>query len=188
MNHFAILHNGQAIPRSQIEHSSFENFRRTIVEGVAGGQRVAAFFGDVSNSSAQVELYAILADSDRGCLRVGKTTLDSDQFPSLTPDCPPVHLFEREIAEQYGVRPEGHPWFKPVRFHASYRPGHDVFDPNPIIGGMDYYRVEGEEIHEVAVCSARNAWRRVPKERSATARNIGLPYANAKTLSTTAAR
>ena len=56
-----------------------------------------------------------------------KTRLTSDCFPSLTPDCPQVHLFEREIAEQYGVRPEGHPWFKPVRFHASYRPGHDAW-------------------------------------------------------------
>ena len=28
-----------------------------------------------------------------------------------------VHLFEREIAEQWGLRPEGHPWLKPVRRH-----------------------------------------------------------------------
>ena len=37
----------------------------------------------------------------------------------MTPDCPQVHLFEREIAEQWGVVPEGHPWLKPVRFHRS---------------------------------------------------------------------
>jgi len=66
-----------------------------------------------------------------------------------------VHLFERELAEQYGIRPEGHPWFKPVRFHSSYRPGCDAWgrptDVKPVPGVMDYYRVEGEEIHEVAV-------------------------------------
>ena len=102
-----------------------------------------------------VDLYAVLADSAAALLRVGKTTLDSDRFPSLTPDCPQVHLFEREIAEQYGVCPEGHPWFKPVRFHASYRPGHDAWGRKPgeapVIGVTDFYRVEGEEIHEVAV-------------------------------------
>ncbi|MFI5461379.1 MAG: NADH-quinone oxidoreductase subunit C, partial [Isosphaerales bacterium] len=91
----------------------------------------------------------------RALLRVGKTTLDSDRFPSLTPDCPQVHLFERELAEQYGVRPEGHPWFKPVRYHASCRPGHDAWDRKPgepiLIGVTDFYRVEGDEIHEVAV-------------------------------------
>jgi Ni,Fe-hydrogenase III large subunit len=82
-------------------------------------------------------------------------TLDSDRFPSLTPNCPQAHLFERELAEQYGVRPEGHPWFKPVRFHGSYRPGHDAWgrgpDEPPVIGVTDFFRVEGEEVHEVAV-------------------------------------
>ena len=101
------------------------------MDAVAGGQRVAALFGDAPTRPASVDLYAVLADSARACLRVGKTTLDADRFPSLTPDCPQVHLFEREIAEQYGVRPEGHPWFKPVRFHASYRPGHDAWGRKP---------------------------------------------------------
>jgi Ni,Fe-hydrogenase III large subunit len=98
-------------------------------------------------------LYAVLADNGRGLLRVGKTTVTGDRFPSLTPDCPQVHLFEREIAEQYGVCPEGHPWLKPVRFHASYRPGHDAWGRQvaPVVGVTDFYRIEGEEIHEVAV-------------------------------------
>ena len=29
------------------------------------------------------------------------------------------------------MRPTGHPWFKPVRFHSSYRPGHDAWDRKP---------------------------------------------------------
>ncbi len=119
------------------------------------GQRVAALFGDVSDSSDDVDVYAVLADSARSLLRAVSTTLDSDHFPSLTPDCPQVHLFERELAEQYGVRPEGHPWFKPVRFHRSYRPGHDAWGrqpgETPVVGVTDFFRVEGEEIHEVAV-------------------------------------
>src|SRR5262249_28542755 len=123
-------------------------------DAVAGGQRVAALFGDAATDGG-VDLYAILADSSRSQLRVGKTTLDAESFPSLTPDCPQGHLFEREIAEQYGGGPDGHPWFKPVRFHSSYRPGHDAWGRSageaPVVGVMDYYRVEGEEIHEVAV-------------------------------------
>ena len=106
-------------------------------------------------SGRRGQVYAVLADSARALLRAGTATLDSDRFPSLTPECPQVHLFERELAEQYGVRPEGHPWFKPVRFHASYRPGHDAWgrapgEP-PVVGVTDFFRVEGEEIHEVAV-------------------------------------
>jgi Ni,Fe-hydrogenase III large subunit len=150
---FASLHNGQAIAREAVPQLALDDFRATIVNAAAGGQRVAALFGDVPATSDRVDLYAVLADSTRGLLRAGKATLESDQFPSMTPDCPQVHLFERELAEQYGVRPEGHPWFKPVRFHASSRPGHDAWGRTtaPLIGVTDYYRVEGEEIHEVAV-------------------------------------
>src|SRR5207245_2001966 len=66
-----------------------------------------------------------------------------------------AHWFEREIAEQWGLRPNGHPWLKPIRFHKSYWPGHDAWGRSgnaaPTVGVTDFYRVEGEEIHEVAV-------------------------------------
>jgi len=78
-----------------------------------------------------------------------------EQFPSLTPECPQVHLFERELAEQYGVRPTGHPWLKPVRFHQSWNDTTDIWgrpaNSHPLPGEMEYYRIEGEEVHEVAV-------------------------------------
>jgi Ni,Fe-hydrogenase III large subunit len=126
-----------------------------VLAAVARGLRVAACFGAIAAHGEGVILYAVLADSTRGRLRIVRTQLASDTFLSLTPDCPQVHLFERELAEQFGVVVEGHPWFKPVRFHASYRPGHDAWGrhprESPVIGVTDYYRVEGEEVHEVAV-------------------------------------
>jgi Ni,Fe-hydrogenase III large subunit len=100
-------------------------------------------------------LYVVLADRAHSLLHAGMARLDSGRFASLTPECAQVHLFEREIAEQFGVRPQGHPWLKPLRFHASYRPGHDAWDrppgETPVCGVTDFYRIEGEEIHEVAV-------------------------------------
>jgi hypothetical protein len=152
---FAPLRVQQAIPREQVPHLSIADFRRSISRAVDSGQRVVAYFGDAPDTAENVDVYGVLADSSRSLLAIGKTTLASDRFPSLTPECPQVHLFEREIAEQYAVRPEGHPWFKPVRFHGSYRSGHDAWGrkspDRPTIGVMDYYRVEGPEIHEVAV-------------------------------------
>ncbi len=153
-NGFTTMRTGQAIPRRQIPRLPFADFRRIILDEVADGLRVAALFGDAP-AAGNVDVYAVLADSARARLRIGMTTLDSDKFQSLTPDCYQVHLFERELAEQYGVCPEGHPWFKPVRFHSSYRPDHDAWGRSPgeqpVIGVTDFYRVEGEEIHEVAV-------------------------------------
>ena len=55
-----------------------------------------------------IDLWAVLADDDNGLLHVARSRLTEDRFPSLTPECPQVHWFEREIAEQSGVRPEGH--------------------------------------------------------------------------------
>jgi hypothetical protein len=128
---------------------SVDDFRAEVVRGVARGQRIAALFG-VSSAENRVDLYAVLADAARSMLRVGRTALAADSYPALTTDCPQAHLFEREVAEQYGVRPEGHPWFKPVRFHASYRPGHDAWGRSageqPVVGVTDFYRVEGEEV------------------------------------------
>jgi Ni,Fe-hydrogenase III large subunit len=83
------------------------------------------------------------------------TTEVGDRYPALTPECPQAHWFEREIAEQWGVVPEGHPWLKPIRFHRAYRPGKDAWGRSPaepiLPSVTDFYRVEGEEIHEVAV-------------------------------------
>src|SRR5262249_55217690 len=44
---------------------------------------------------------------------------------------------------------------KPVRYINSWRPGHDAWGrppgEKPVAGVTDFYRVEGEEVHEVAV-------------------------------------
>ena len=77
----------------------------------------------------------------------------ADRIPSLTPDCPQAHLFEREIAEQCGVVPRGHPWLKPVRRHPPDHPATTWAEQPSIRPGARtaFFRVEGEEVHEVAV-------------------------------------
>ena len=64
-------------------------------------------------------------------------------------------LFEREIAEQYGIKPIGHPWLKPLRYIAPWTgrdAGAGTRGPRAIAPGVcDFYRVEGEQVHEVAV-------------------------------------
>lgn len=152
---FAPSRNGLVIPLRDVPELSFSDYRRAIVEAVADGGRVCALFADFDSTSSAMRMYVAIGDATRARLHVARTRLDSDRYPSLTPDCPAVHLFEREMAEQYGLCPVGHPWFKPVRFHPSYRPGHDAWGRpdghKPVVGVMDYYRVEGEEVHEVAV-------------------------------------
>jgi Ni,Fe-hydrogenase III large subunit len=151
---FTTLHNGQAIAIDQIRDTDFTSFRGAVLRALIGGWRMASFFG-VPAAPDGIDLWAVLADDDNGLLHVARSRLTEDRFPSLTPECPQVHWFEREIAEQWGLCPVGHPWLKPIRFHASYRPGHDAWGRNseeqPTVGVTDFFRVEGEEVHEVAV-------------------------------------
>ena len=155
MKNFLRLGNATAVPRSEIPSFNVRLFQDKIAGALSHGARVAALFGDAEADGRDVSLCAVLADAAHSLLRVGRCRVEDNRFPSLTPRCPQVHLFEREIAEQYGLVPEGHPWLKPVRFHTSYRPGFDAWGRpegvKPVVGVMDFYRVEGEEIHEVAV-------------------------------------
>ncbi len=149
------IHNGQRYNRSEIPCLDGAVFRSSLVEAVADGAHVSAFFGRLLEEGRGVELIAVLACRDDGNFRIARMRVEGESFPSLTPTCPQVHLFEREIAEQFGLRPEGHPWLKPVRFVKSCRAGHDAWgrsgDTTPVVGVADFYRVEGEEVHEVSV-------------------------------------
>jgi Ni,Fe-hydrogenase III large subunit len=146
------LFNGVAVPRDHVPLLSFEALREKAIDAPKREQRVCALFG--TPAGGQIELVLVLADDAGGALEAVRAKVVGESFSSMTVECPQVHLFEREIAEQWGVRPDGHPWFKPVRFHAPWR-GRDAWGRPPGVhpqcGVTDFYRVEGEEVHEVAV-------------------------------------
>jgi Ni,Fe-hydrogenase III large subunit/NADH:ubiquinone oxidoreductase subunit 2 (subunit N) len=145
---FKTISNGNAIPIDSIPLLSFEDFSTQAVEIVSGGGKVVQFFGFQADNT--VRLMAILRTDE---LLVAACDAP-EAYPALTTRCEPFHMFEREIAEQYGIRPEGHPWLKMVRYHANSRGVEDVFGNDyseDIPGRYDYYSVAGDEIHEVAV-------------------------------------
>ncbi|MFB3818086.1 MAG: NADH-quinone oxidoreductase subunit C [Candidatus Methylomirabilales bacterium] len=144
---------GKAAPRRSIPNLPPAAFRAAVLDAVADGARIAALFG-MPAAGDGLEVLAVLACPRGGDFGLVATGV-ADAYPALTPDCPQAHWFEREIAEQWGVRPSGHPWLKPIRFHPGYRPGRDAWDRPagqailPCV--TDFFRVEGEEVHEVAV-------------------------------------
>jgi Ni,Fe-hydrogenase III large subunit len=145
------LPNGGIARFRDIPFLRFELFREAIV-GSAPRGRLVSLFGMPEDD--RLRLVAVLAREGEPALAVTSTDV-AESYPALTPDLPEAHLFEREIAEQWGVRPEGHPWLKPVRFHRSYRPGRDAWgrsEGDPLLPGVaDFFQVEGEEVHEVGV-------------------------------------
>lgn len=151
---FAVLTNGRAIPLEAIPELTVDQFNDQIIQGVSAGQRVAAMFVTAVDRLTATRIYAVLADDQQNMLLVGRAEIDGDSFPSLTRRCPQAHLFEREIADQFGLTPVGHPWLKPVRYHRSWS-GRDAWgrpEGQAILPAAgDFYRVAGDEVHEVAV-------------------------------------
>lgn len=102
------------------------------------GARLCSWFA--IHDGAAERLIAVIAFDADNTLAAARSTPFVGVYPTLTARHPEADLFEREVWEQSGLTPEGHPWLKPVRRGC---------DGAPIPG--EYFRVEGGEIHEVAV-------------------------------------
>jgi Ni,Fe-hydrogenase III large subunit len=145
------LRNGRSAPLFSVPVLSIGQFRTQVIERISSGLRLSSFFG--MPEGGRIMLLAVLTDDRRNRMELCRT-FAGDRYQALTPDVPQAHWFEREIAEQWGIIPEGHPWLKPIRFHKSYRDSLDAWGriAESIKPGVtDYYRVEGDSVHEVAV-------------------------------------
>ena len=114
-----VVGNAAAVPLRDVPEVGVVEFRATVLDEIAQGGRVSAFFG-TPRDSGSLEIVAVVARPAQQRLGL-LSTIVADRYPSLTPDCPQLVNFEREIAEQWGVLPEGHPWLKPLRRDESYR-------------------------------------------------------------------
>lgn len=115
-------------PLSALPELPVEELRTRCLEAVSQGARLAALFSPDGR-----QLFAALA---RGTAVEALTARTEGAYPALTPALPAAQAFERDLFEEHGLRPLGHPWLKPLR--RAYRE-------------TDFYRVHGAQVHEVAV-------------------------------------
>ena len=94
-----------------------------------------------------LKFLAVLADDLSGRFLIFSHEQEAGirRLASLTPRIPALHLFEREIHENYGIIFEGHPWLKPVRF------AHDRYRKDLAMNDYPFYRIDSQELHEVGV-------------------------------------
>ena len=146
------LSNGQAIDIRQATVLGMDAFQDAVIHAVEEGGRISALFAQPTPGS-DLRLWAMISQDDLSRIQPLCTVVEGNSYPSLTPLCAQAHWFEREIYEQWRLHPKGHPWLKPIRFHAPYREisGRPDTEPLPEIGDVDYFQVEGDEVHEVAV-------------------------------------
>jgi Ni,Fe-hydrogenase III large subunit len=145
----APLGNRRAISLGAVSVQAVAEFRSSVIGAIRVGWRIVALFG-VPEGADHVLLIAVLANDERGSLGA-LSTLVGNHYQALTPECAQASLFERELAEQCGVTPEGHPWLKPVRRHATDQAPNAWLVPERTREEYPFHRIEGEEVHEVAV-------------------------------------
>lgn len=133
---FASIRNGESFDFSKVPVVGIEDFRSAVLKMAAAGRRLCALICMAEGGRPPGGLLAVLADDIGGKLFIAASQPVA-AYPSLTPDLPQAHLFEREIYEESGVRPEGHPWLKPVR--------------RVLADKVAFFQEQGDEVHEVAV-------------------------------------
>lgn len=108
------------------------------------GERLVTLFGRVEPSAGHdgVLTTAVLQSGD-GPLRLLRARGPrASAFASITARHPAAQMLERELWEQTGLTPTGHPWLKPVRYEGE-RQQHMNEHP--------FFSVRGQEVHEVGV-------------------------------------
>jgi Ni,Fe-hydrogenase III large subunit len=146
---FARLGNRRAVRLDALPQLGADALGVALADAVAAGSRIVSLFG-TPESDATLRLIAVLSDDERGRLSAA-TAIVPERYRALSTRCAQASRFEREIAEQCGVVPEGHADLAPVRRHtADHRPS--AWPVRPVQRDEHRFaRVTGDEVHEVAV-------------------------------------
>jgi Ni,Fe-hydrogenase III large subunit len=124
---------GEALPIAEIPCCGIDELERRILKGCAQDARLLFLSGQRLDD--RVRLWAGLAEDEEGTILLCRSEDASRDWRSLVEPLPEIHLFERELAEDFGFAVDGHPWDKPVRRNLA----------------KDFFHVEGPAVHEVAV-------------------------------------
>jgi Ni,Fe-hydrogenase III large subunit len=140
------MRNCDAVPFDAVPVADTGGFCALMQQHLGAGGRIAAYFGFQWHD--RLRLVAVIGMHANGSLAVFSCRAEKE-MPSLAAYFPQLQLFEREIAEQFGLMFTGHPWMKPVRFQATLNGAAPVM--SVAVGTTDFFSVTGDEIHEVAV-------------------------------------
>lgn len=147
MKYYITDNTAPAVPLSEIPEASYAEFYADLAAKLADARyHIAHYFalplGD------RLRFFCLLLDDTEAKVLIASHAMeyyDEQELPSLTALHPQVHPFERDIAERYGVRFDGMPWPKPLRFPF------DRFDRGSTMDNYPFYTMEGRSLHEVNV-------------------------------------
>ena len=147
MNYLVTDNTAGAVRLEEIPEISYASFYELMRTWLADERyHVGHYFALPSDD--RMRFYALVLDDAEGRVLVTSHATgyyDDTALPSLTALHPQMHPFERDITERYGIRFDGQPWPKPLRFPV------DRYDRRSSMDNYPFYTMEGRSLHEVNV-------------------------------------
>ncbi|MDD8019297.1 MAG: hydrogenase, partial [Bacteroidota bacterium] len=136
------VQNHQPFAIKSIPILSLQEFEDSVREAMLTHARMIGLFG-LESSKSGTTVIAVLSNPSTSSLHLlgTKFSESNNRYKSFAEVHHQTHYFECELAENHHIIPDGHPWLRPVRKQTV------VLDNQP----YSMYRMDGEEVHEVAV-------------------------------------
>jgi len=144
---FQVVKNNSTIPLQQIPVLEYDVFFQEVLNLLKNKNCHCVNYYAVPTAEG-LKFICCIADDNENKIHVTSFIKNGDEaitLNSLTAHHKAMHIYEREIHEQYGVAFYGHPWLKPVRFPF------DKKDNTLNIPDYPFYGIKSHELHEVGV-------------------------------------
>lgn len=142
---------GSRVPLADVPDVEADGLAAACADLKAGGARLVAML-PLAAAPAREVLDVLVVFADDAANRVGMLRArfrPGAPYPAVTASLPEAQAYERELWEDHGVVPAGHPWLKPLRRHPEL--GGAEPDPKRPVAAHPFFRVDGPGVHEVAV-------------------------------------
>jgi Ni,Fe-hydrogenase III large subunit/NADH:ubiquinone oxidoreductase subunit C len=141
------LKNGSQIPTSEIPILSYDDFKSQLTNLLQDVEQAhcSQYFAIPKGEGFQL-IMIIAQDVEHEFFIFSHYIASKEQaLESLTSKIEALHIFEREIHENFDIQFLNHPWLKPVRY------AHNRADRSKTIGNYPFYKFDSTELHEVSV-------------------------------------
>ena len=141
------IKNNESVQLDEIKILSYNNFSSIVLDLLSDEQKHCVNYYAYRNDTNLQFIMAIADDENQDIIILSHLLKSSEkqELNSLTQTIFALHIFEREIHENFGVIFINHPWLKPVRFP------HNRANQKMQINDYPFYSIKSEELHEVGV-------------------------------------
>lgn len=144
---YASMKNQESISLSKIPILSYSEFYSEVVSLMEQPQIHCVNYYALQEEDI-LKFICCLADDVAGDIKVFSHEVpkkEKMQLASVTKEVYAFHIFEREIAENFGVEFIDSPWSKPVRYAFNRA------DRSKVVNDYPFYKIQSDELHEVGV-------------------------------------